>query len=199
MIDEIRLTNFKSHTNTNIKFEQGINVIVGENGSGKTSILDAINFALFKQKPRDLKFDDLIRLGEKEMRVEAIFSINNKKLKVRRIRKKGGSTENSLHINNKPYIRGNIDKEIEKIIGIDSDVFTRAVYVKQGEIDALISMEPSKRKIEINKLLGINEIEKAWDSLREIIRDFELRLKLLERVPAEIEEKKKKIEHYLRR
>ncbi len=194
MITEIKLLNFKSHAKTNIKFEQGINVIVGENGSGKTSILDAISFALFKNKPKDIKLDDLIKLGEKEMKVELLFHQNNKIFRIKRIRRKNGTTESMLYINERPFARSNVDKEIEKVFGMDGNIFSRAIYVKQGEIDALISMEPSKRKIEINKLLGINEIEKAWEAIREIIRDFELRLKSLEGISKEIEEKKRKME-----
>ena len=46
---KLKLNNFKSHENTTIRFENGISVIVGENGAGKSTIFEAISFALFKQ------------------------------------------------------------------------------------------------------------------------------------------------------
>ncbi|MCQ4153758.1 MAG: AAA family ATPase, partial [Archaeoglobi archaeon] len=42
IIKEISLKNFKSHRNTKIQFEKGINLIAGGNGAGKSSILEAI-------------------------------------------------------------------------------------------------------------------------------------------------------------
>ena len=44
---KLKLNNFKSHENTVISFNKGISVIVGENGAGKSTILEAISFALF--------------------------------------------------------------------------------------------------------------------------------------------------------
>jgi len=45
-INRIQLKNWKNHKNLNIKFEEGLNFIIGENGSGKTSIIEAILFGL---------------------------------------------------------------------------------------------------------------------------------------------------------
>ena len=45
----LSLKNFKSYDDAEIKFNEGISVIVGENGAGKSTILEAISFALFKQ------------------------------------------------------------------------------------------------------------------------------------------------------
>ena len=44
----LELINFKSHANTTLDFNPGISLIVGENGAGKSSIFEAISFALFK-------------------------------------------------------------------------------------------------------------------------------------------------------
>ena len=43
------LKNFKSHANTNIDFNPGITVIVGENGAGKSTIFEGISYALFRK------------------------------------------------------------------------------------------------------------------------------------------------------
>jgi DNA repair exonuclease SbcCD ATPase subunit len=55
MITNISLINFRSHINTAFDFEPGVNVIVGPNGSGKTSILLALQAALFGSRPLPLK------------------------------------------------------------------------------------------------------------------------------------------------
>ena len=56
----LRLKNFKSYANEIINFDKGITVIVGENGAGKSSIFEAISFALFKQHTAG-KLGDLVR------------------------------------------------------------------------------------------------------------------------------------------
>lgn len=52
MIKRIILNNFLSHTDTSIEFHPGITVFVGHNGSGKSSIIDSITFALFDEHTR---------------------------------------------------------------------------------------------------------------------------------------------------
>ena len=54
---KLKLNNFKSYKNQTINFDEGISVIVGENGAGKSTILEAISFALFKQHTAK-KIDD---------------------------------------------------------------------------------------------------------------------------------------------
>ncbi|MDN5846492.1 MAG: SMC family ATPase, partial [Candidatus Nitrosocosmicus sp.] len=52
MIRRIVLNNFLSHTDTSLEFHPGITVFVGHNGSGKSSIIDSITFALFDEHTR---------------------------------------------------------------------------------------------------------------------------------------------------
>nr|WP_243687341.1 AAA family ATPase [Methanobacterium formicicum] len=49
IIESLHMTNFKSHRDTRIEFDTGISIIIGGNGAGKSSILEAVSFALFKQ------------------------------------------------------------------------------------------------------------------------------------------------------
>ncbi|HYG00041.1 MAG TPA: SMC family ATPase [Candidatus Saccharimonadales bacterium] len=52
MIKKIKLSNFLCHSNTSLEFHPGITVFVGHNGSGKSSIIDSITFALFDEHTR---------------------------------------------------------------------------------------------------------------------------------------------------
>ena len=64
MIREIQLQNWKSHHNTTLSFEKGTNVIVGVMGSGKSSIMEGVCFALYGTFPnlnsRNVKLDEVI-------------------------------------------------------------------------------------------------------------------------------------------
>ena len=92
---KLKLNNFKSHEHTVIKFEKGISVIVGENGAGKSTILEAISFALFKQHTGK-KIDDLVRNNADSMSVELEFISNGGQYKI--VREKKSNLKSSIDI-----------------------------------------------------------------------------------------------------
>ncbi|MEE1134611.1 MAG: SMC family ATPase, partial [Methanobrevibacter sp.] len=91
---KLKLNNFKSHEHTVIPFDKGISVIVGENGAGKSTILEAISFALFKQHTAK-KIDDLVRNNANAMSVELEFTSNGRDYKI--IREKRSNLKSSLY------------------------------------------------------------------------------------------------------
>ncbi len=73
ILSEVHLKNFRSHKNTNIIFSDSLNYIVGGNGQGKTSILEAIYF-LCTTKGYNSKSDiEVVRFNENEFEVNGIF------------------------------------------------------------------------------------------------------------------------------
>ena len=73
IIESLHMINFKSHRDTRIEFDTGISLIIGGNGAGKSSILEAVSFALFKQHTSK-RIDQLITIGQKRMSVEIQFT-----------------------------------------------------------------------------------------------------------------------------
>jgi len=51
MIKRIKLINWRSHKSTELEFEKGSNVLIGKMGAGKSSVINAICFALFGTFP----------------------------------------------------------------------------------------------------------------------------------------------------
>ncbi|MEM5855644.1 MAG: AAA family ATPase, partial [Candidatus Aenigmatarchaeota archaeon] len=64
MITKVELKNWRSHLDSRLEFSPGTNILLGSIGSGKTSVLDAICFALFGTFPtlqtKKIKLDDVI-------------------------------------------------------------------------------------------------------------------------------------------
>ena len=178
---KLTLNNFKSHENTVIKFNKGISVIVGENGAGKSTILEAISFALFKQHTAK-KIDDLVRNNANSMYVELEFISNGREYRI--IRSKKSMLKSSIYKKTSKdggYVHictgdKEVAKEIRQILDIDSDLFLNAIYVRQGEIADLIDKTSAEKKNLIAKLLGIDSLEKAWKNLLPIISDYENQL-----------------------
>lgn len=177
------LKNFKSHANTNIDFNPGITVIVGENGAGKSTIFEGISYALFRKTTTSQ--NDLVRSSKDnqtklKMSVELTFEEDGVEYKI--IREKSSSkTSSTLYIKNIDDGRSNVltagnssvDNELKSIIKVDSDLFLNAIYIRQGEIADLVSKKPAERKKLITKLLKIEELEKAWDKMPQLISTYE--------------------------
>ena len=197
---KLELKNFKSHANTTLDFNPGISLIVGENGAGKSSIFEAITFALFKVYSAKT-ITDLVRsnknIGDKiEMMVKLTFYTNNHEYRVERgvtLAKSSKSTSELYKITNgneEIIASGNkaVDNEIEIILSMDSSTFLNAIHIRQGEIADLIDKTPATRKKLIGKLLKLEELEKAYENLPRISEDYKTRKAILkDRIQSESE------------
>jgi len=176
IIKSLQLHNFKSHPESSIEFPAGISIIMGENGAGKSSILEAVSFALFKSySARNLL--SLIKTGEKKLRVILKFLVNGKTYRVTRERSKSSSRavleqedQGGFH----QIVTGDklVSNEIESLLEMDSSLFLNAVYIRQGEIADLIDKTPSEKKQLIGKLLGIESLENAWKNMVPLIGHY---------------------------
>jgi exonuclease SbcC len=71
MIERLNLKGFKSHEDSEIIFSPGLNIFLGEVGAGKTSVLEAISFALFGRCAGNVTQNELVRRGV-EKKVERL-------------------------------------------------------------------------------------------------------------------------------
>ncbi|MBO5151608.1 MAG: SMC family ATPase [Methanobrevibacter sp.] len=178
----LKLRNFKSYGTEIINFDNGITVIVGENGAGKSSIFEGISFALFKQHTAG-KLGDLVRNNMDSMTVELDFISQGKEYRIMRDKNKSKSTSRLL---TKTSSEGDFmslcsgDKEvsayIKEILDMDADLFLNAIYVRQGEIAELVDKQPADKKKLIGKLLGLDSLETAWKNLAPMISEYENKL-----------------------
>lgn len=165
------LKNFKSYEDTCIDFSSGITMITGENGAGKSSIFEAISFALFKQ--HNGLINNLIRYSKNKMSISLSFLVNDSLYTVERTRTKTSSTA-TLFKDGNEIASGdkNVNNEIQLILNMDKNLFLNAVYIKQGEISALLDKRPSEKKKIISELLGINDLDKAWKKSGDMINKY---------------------------
>ena len=180
LVERLELENFLSYRKLELEFPYGSIAFIGENGSGKSTLLDAIYFALFKDNARGRGLQNLIRRGERRASVKLYFRIGNSRfLVIRTLELRGGrlTTSSQLYKLSEGGVRLlatrlEVDREIERLLGVDKAMFLTAVYVKQGEITRLVEMRPSERKEAISRLLGIYELERAYEGMRSVIAHF---------------------------
>ena len=178
MIEEIKLENWKTHKDSLMKFKKGTNLIVGIMGSGKSSVLDGISFGLFGTFPamerKRVKLENIISYGESEAKLELKFNWSDEKYKIiRKIvkTKKKATTDAELYKDERIIEKGSnaVRKRIEEILGIEYELFTRAIYSEQNNIDYFLNLDPRKRKTEMDSLLGLDKFEKARSNIVSVI------------------------------
>jgi len=188
LIESIRLRNWKAHSDSLFEFGKGTNVLVGQMGSGKSSVMDALCFALFGSFPglqsRRVSIEEVIKSKpnrEEETGVELRFSYGGKKYRVERKIKRKGSTEAKIFLGEKllagPKPR-DVNQAVEKAIEINYNLFSRAVYSEQNEIDFFLRLSPRERKTKFDELLDLQKYEQvranavtALNRLKSIAKD----------------------------
>ncbi len=194
IIESLELTNFLSHEKTNIVFENGINIITGKNGAGKTSILDGIKFALFAESRNSEKNNELIKKGKNFFDIYLKFNVNGDEYEVYRHFgiKSAKNAERLAYIKRNSIIIAEtyegITQEISKILGVSREIFKNSVFVEQGQMDSLISGTPKERKQIFSDIIGLTSLSKNADKLREIINRLRAESLLLQHSKERAEE-----------
>ncbi|HLH64511.1 MAG TPA: SMC family ATPase, partial [Solirubrobacteraceae bacterium] len=147
-------------------------VITGPTGAGKTSILDAITFALYGRLPRFAGAQgtsDAVSLGLVRATVELEFSIHNRGRYriVRRMSRRANQPQTLVFERLDggtwvPACDGRVresNKRIAEVVGLDFDAFTRAVLLPQGEFHRFLKGEAGERRRILVSLLGVSYFE----------------------------------------
>ena len=72
-IKEITLKNFRNYENETIKFQEGLNVVIGKNAMGKTNLLESIYCCAIGKSPKTTKYKDLIRMGQQAANIRIVL------------------------------------------------------------------------------------------------------------------------------
>lgn len=197
---QLTLQNFLSYRQAKLDFS-GLHTacICGANGAGKSSLLEAITWAIWG-KTRTASEDDIIHLGEKNTRVDFEFIYDEEYYRVIRTRqKKGGGTLDFQIINSNGYksLSGknlsDTQKEIIKCLKIDYDTFTNSAYLRQGRADEFMLRKPAERKKILADLLKLDQYEKLAEESKDLAKQYKIRsediTQQLEDVNNKLEEK----------
>jgi len=129
--------NFMAYGNNYTEFDltkTGTTLILGKNGVGKTTIMNAIVYALYNRSMSKVNVDELINdINQKNMEVIVEFEKDNHHYVIERVRKgrrfNGKDTWVKLTIDGKDETPANIEEKIAEIIGMPHDTFVRVVVI----------------------------------------------------------------------
>jgi exonuclease SbcC len=165
ILNKLELVNFKKYTNKTFTFDEGLVGIIGKNGSGKSTIFEAILFALYGELlSRGSK--ELIRnssVSEKEpVSVSLEFEFDGLTYKVvREFRGKALSANAKFYKNEELITTGakEVTNSIVKLVKMSKDAFMHTLFASQKELTSLSNLKPEDRKKMIRKLLGLEKID----------------------------------------
>jgi exonuclease SbcC len=191
MIKDIQLKNFIAHKDTKIEFCKGLTIFLGHNGSGKSSIIDAITFSLFGKHTRKSN-KNLVRRGANHAMAQIRFALNSKEFEATRALNGSGLQSFSQlvlvsdggKIVDKPIVGGerrqfgeSMSVEIARVLGLNYEKLRVAGVVQQGELVRIVEAQPKEFKELLNGLIGIDRLDSAYETMRHVIVGFRERLR----------------------
>lgn len=190
-IKTVHLENIRSHVKSEVPFQGGFNCLVGGLGWGKSTILYAIDFALFGD-PLGRSFNYLLREGTNNGKVVVQFIHGGKNYTISRgIARKGknisqDSEQLELLEDDKVIASARseaVAEQLKAITGMDKDVFREVVWVRQEHLKELLDVTPRERQKKFDELFGLSDYEVAWTNLASFLRDYKNEKDIYERDP----------------
>jgi DNA repair protein SbcC/Rad50 len=172
IIDCLVLHNFKRFRKEEIHFKDGITGILGNNGTGKSTIVEAILFALYGVQATGISGDYIVSSfapPKDGCQVRLDFRIGGDTYSVIRTFKKGKSVQHDAMLHKGPALRATgvsqVDTEIRRVLGMGPVDFRNTVYAAQKDLLTLLDNTPAKRKEWFQKALGIDFLKTESDKL----------------------------------
>lgn len=174
-ISRIELENIKSYVSSTFEFSRGTTAITGENGAGKTTIIEAIAWALFDLL--EYKKEDFVRRGTKKGWVRVTFESGIDEREYIVYRDSGAG----YHVID-PRLNMRIADKKEEVfrflwqhLGLEPgtdlrSLFRQAIGVPQGTFTAIFLEGATERKSAFDRLLKVEEYRQAAEKLRDTSR-----------------------------
>ena len=213
IFNTLRMENIRSYEEEKIDFPSGTSLFEGDVGSGKSTILMAMEFALFGLGNQ--KGDALLRKGSKKGSVFLSFTVEGEEYQIKRTlirNKKGSVTQDKAFLSAAGRKMQLSPSEVkERILDIlnfkeppnpraQSVIYRYAVYTPQEEMKFILIQKPDTRLETLRKAFGIEDYKTAAENANMISRQIKDRISFLSGRVSDLDDKKnslKKLNHEL--
>jgi len=207
ILKKVIIENIRSHKY--LEFEPasiGVTAISGENGAGKSTIVDAFSWSLFGTRLHGLRNKNYIREGvdakEETVQVTSYIRVGNTDFMIRRkITSNEGACECKVFSYNEeigdwefesgPAVT-HAESFIRSVLNIDEKGFLSSVFIQQKQVDQIVSASPTERGQVIEKLIGVSAITESTKLAREESRALQRAADIIQ--PGSLEDEKEKVE-----
>jgi len=174
-INKVHLDNYRVHEKLDIEFVKGINLLLGSNGKGKSSILEAIGYALFESDMRRKNQKEAIKIGTSRAKIQVEFTgIDEIDYVVEKLipggtkfYKKGSEPDPSINDKNRV-------ETIKRLCGVKGDlkgIYDNVIIAKQNEFINAFKESDAKREEIFNKIFNTEIYKKIFDGYGKDVYD----------------------------
>ena len=171
MLHKLKLTNFRQHIGTTLEFVPGVNTIVGLNNSGKSTIPEAIEFAMYGSRALRDTAKGFITDGCSKGSAVVELSLDQHKYVVGRDNKnaeirKDGELE--------ARYKDNVSTYMAHVTGVNQTGFRLGHYVRQKELAVFSSLRAGKRHETVERMLKVNAVDKAIKRIKDEVSELDI-------------------------
>ncbi|MBN2459700.1 AAA family ATPase [Candidatus Woesearchaeota archaeon] len=210
IIRSLKLRNIRSYVDANIEFPEGSVLLSGDIGSGKTTILLAIEFAIFGIMKGVVSGTSLLRHGASKGSVELAFTLGKDNVMIVRSLKRSSSgvvQEPGMLIVNGKGFEGTpqeLKAKILELIGYPESllnkskslIFRYTVFTPQEEMKRILYESKEDRMDILRKLFNIDKYKSVKENAFNYVRELKSRINVLEGKLEALPEKKQEAEEY---
>ena len=208
LLRQLRLENIRSYQAETVTFPEGTLLLSGDIGSGKSSLLLAIEFALFGASRPDLPAESLLRKGSTQGSVELTFSLDGQEILIQRNLKK---TKLGIQQTAGFVLKNNVKKELTPVelkaeilalLGYPEEMITKnknylfryTVYTPQEEMKFILQEAAESRLDVLRKIFGIDKYKVIRENVQLYLRTLRTRLAVLETKIAPLKEQQEQLQ-----
>ncbi len=201
------MQNIRSYIDESIEFPEGSTLLAGEIGSGKSSILLAIEFALFGITRGVVSGASLLRTGKKQGSVELHFKIQNKDVVIKRFLKR---QEEDVRQDSGYIIVDGLKKEatpvelksmVLELLGYPPQLLTKSksliyrytVYTPQEEMKQILLEKSEYRVDTLRKVFQIDKYRRIRENTQIVLRAIKQQQNLVEGIVQDLKEKQEQL------
>lgn len=188
MITYLKMTNWRKYESREIPFKKGITFLMGENGSGKTSILEAINYAFTGESALFQKSSDrpaLLRDPKKPGIVTLRFKVDDSEYEIMRAQNpERAGNAHIINLDDNKFLAQShtgVTKQVENLLLSSNDFLRRIIYMAEGDVFNFLQDPPQDAlDNQIRAAIGLTQLEAFAKALKSSQKELNARLKTLQ-------------------
>lgn len=193
MINYVEMTNWRLYEHHEMHFSPGITFLMGPNGVGKTSILEAVAYALTGEPSTVTHRGKLLRDPSQLATVRLSFTVDGKQYLVQRSQSHERADKAQLlrASDNRRLASSHkhVTAKIEDLMGVSADFLQRIVYMAEGDVFRFLN-EPPGRAVDsqIRHVLGLTQLDEFVQGMAKAQREIRDRVRALQRLLQQMEQ-----------
>lgn len=205
LLKSIKLKNIRSYLDDELYFQPGSTLLSGDIGSGKSTVLMALDFALFGTRRGELDGSDLLRHGADSGSVELEFELDSNVVSIKRAikRTKNGFSQESgfIEVNGKKEHKSasELRATVIELLGYPKEfvtknpvIFSYTIYTQQDQMKRIF-LNPAERLNTIRKIFGIDRYGMMKENAKFLLTDMRAMKRGLESGLSDMDAKKSEL------